>query len=280
MKLPLHVDWDGARRGARDDRAPIVLLHGFAGDGTAWAGVRKELRALGPTLTVDLIGHGQSPAPDDWRRYTMAACLDDLEAVMQGLGLTDAWWLGYSMGGRVALQLAVHKPHLVRGLVLESATAGITDPEERAARVEGDRSLARAILEEGMAAFVDRWLDLPMFDRLRALPDRAFQAERERRLRQRPEGLARSLEGMGAGAMAPVWDRLGEIEAPVLAVVGDEDERFCDLARRITTAIPGSRMYRVPQAGHAPHSEKPRAFLSAVTPFIREHEQRGIARSG
>ena len=111
MKLPLHVDWDGTGGHRGNPARPVLaLLHGFAGDGTAWAPVRDGLRSLGPTLAIDLIGHGQSPAPDDPRRYRMEACLDDLEAVLKRLGIPAAWWVGYSMGGRTALQLAVHKP--------------------------------------------------------------------------------------------------------------------------------------------------------------------------
>ena len=119
MKLPLHVDWDGQGSPQESrDRPTLALLHGFAGDGRTWNPVRDGLREVGPTLAIDLIGHGQSPAPEEQGRYTMDACLDDLEATMMGLGLESAWWLGYSMGGRVALQMAVGRPHLLRGLML------------------------------------------------------------------------------------------------------------------------------------------------------------------
>lgn len=278
MKLPLHVDWDGTggHRGG-SARPVLALLHGFAGDGTAWAPVREGLRSLGPTLAIDLIGHGKSPAPDDPRRYRMEACLDDLEAVLKGLGIPAAWWVGYSMGGRTALQLAVHKPHLVRGLVLESATAGIASPIEQGERRKADEALAQSILTEGMEAFVEQWLNQPLFEGLKRLPEEQLAAERERRVRQRPEGLAQSLRGMGAGAMQPVWERLSEIDVPALAIAGEDDEQFCRLAGRLALAIPGAQMLRIPHAGHMPHTENPRLFLNGVRGFVLGHERESIA---
>ena len=181
------------------------------------------------------------------------------------------------MGGRTALQLAVHKPHLVRGLVLESATAGIASPIEQGERRKADEALAQSILTEGMEAFVEQWLNQPLFEGLKRLPEERLAAERERRVRQRPEGLAQSLCGMGAGAMQPVWERLSEIDVPALAIAGEDDEQFCRLAGRLALAIPGAQMLRMPHAGHMPHTENPRLFLNGVRGFVLGHERESIA---
>src|SRR5689334_13898460 len=119
--VELHYDDDGAQAGER----AFVLLHGFTLDHTTWGGVRDALRKFGRTIAVDLIGHGQSPAPDEAEPYTFQACLDQLDDVLNRAGVKAAWAVGYSMGARTALQWAVRRPQRVQGLILESGTAGI-----------------------------------------------------------------------------------------------------------------------------------------------------------
>jgi 2-succinyl-6-hydroxy-2,4-cyclohexadiene-1-carboxylate synthase len=128
-----------------------------------------------------------------------------------------------------------------------------------------------------MEAFVERWLSQPLFEGLWRIPEPRFQAERERRLRQRPDGLARSLRGMGAGAMVSLWERLGEIAVPTQVVTGVEDARFSRIGARLVTAIPGAELARIPESGHAPHTEQPELFIETLTRFILRHEPLALA---
>src|SRR5690606_37931774 len=117
----LHVERAGSG-------PPVVLLHGFTGSGAAW---EPHVEALAPeftTLAVELVGHGRSDAPAEVDRYRMARAVDDLAALLRALGFERAAWLGYSLGGRVALQVAVRRPDVVSALVLEGATPGLADP--------------------------------------------------------------------------------------------------------------------------------------------------------
>jgi len=282
MSTPLHFDWDGVdnKRRKKGESSPLVLIHGFAGDRSAWDWVRPGLRELGPTLAVDLMGHGQSPAPEDVRRYTLDATLEDLAGAVRGLRLPRCWWIGYSLGGRVVLNLALRKPELVRGLVLVSASPGLQYKSERDARLEEDEALAQFILAAGMEAFVERWLALPLFAGFERMPEERVKLERERRLSQRPIGLANSLRGLGTGAMAPLWDRLGEIQRPTLVVTGDEDEKFSLIGTHMVGRIPGAEMARVPESTHAPQTERPEAFVLAVSRFIRKQEAETVAKVG
>ena len=280
MNAPLYADWD--RNAAKEpaageksalSRPPILLVHGFAGDSTVWAPLRERLRAVGNTLAVDLIGHGRSPCPIEPERYRIEACLADLERMLERSGAPPTWWVGYSMGGRVALTAAVQKPHLVRGLVLESTTAGIIDPSERRERVASDSALADAILDRGMEAFVDRWLAQPLFASLHDLPPERFAEERARRLRQDPTGLANSLRGMGAGVMEPLWGSLHAIKVPVLVIAGEADPKYAPMAVHLAASMPRAELRLIPGAGHIPHAEAPETFLQAVCDFIGEQER-------
>ncbi len=286
MHPPLYADWDG-----RDSREPtpgeesalsrptILLIHGFAGDSTTWAPLREQLRYAGPTLVVDLIGHGRSPCPIEPERYRIGACLDDLERMLERSGAPPPWWVGYSMGGRVALTAALQKPHLVRGLVLESTTAGIIDAFARRERVAADGALAEAILDQGMEAFVDRWLAQPLFASLHDLPPERFDEERARRLRQHPMGLANSLRGMGAGVMEPLWDALHAIMVPVLVIAGEGDPKYAPIAVHLAAAMRRAELRLIPGTGHIPHAEAPEIFLQAVCDFIGEQERSRVPLS-
>ena len=278
--IDLHAEWDGFRAGEAE--APVLaLLHGFTGSGAGWAPVREGLRAIGPTLAVDLAGHGALPVPVPEKGamapYTMPACLGQLERLLERHALPGAWWVGYSMGGRVALQMAVHKPALVKGLVLVSATPGISDPAARAERAAADEKLAAAILEEGMEAFVERWLGNPLFAGLKSLPAEEYARQRAQRLNCDPAGLANSLRGLGTGSMESVWQRLGGIEVPVLLLAGEQDAKFAALAEQMAALLPKATLRLIPGSGHVPQVEKPAAFLEAVRGFFTQI--RGNARA-
>ncbi len=270
-EVVLNVDAD---RELDDGRPVLMLLHGFTQNLGSWEAVRDGLRRIGPTVAVDLIGHGNSPKPDSVAPYRMEACLEQLERVMARLKLEKAWWVGYSMGGRTALQMAVNKPHLVEGLVLISASAGFPDIEARAARKEADNVLAERIPGWGMEKFIDYWLELPLFAGFKRLP-RSFQRTmRAERLKNSPVGLANSLRGMGAGAMLPVWGNLSDIDVPTLLVAGELDERFVALARTMAAGIPGAHLSVIPDVGHSLHLESPQRFLSSMAGFFERLPRR------
>lgn len=260
----LHYDDDGPQAGTR----AFVLLHGFTLDHATWRPVRDGLRRFGRTLAVDLIGHGQSPAPEDLGAYTLTACLDQLEGVLERAGVAAAWAVGYSMGARVALQWAVHRPHRVRGLILESGTAGLESEQERLNRQALDEALAARILKGGVKAFVEEWLEQPLFAGLKQLPPAEQEALKERRLLNRAVGLANSLRGLGAGTMAPVWAELPNLRLPALLLAGEHDPKYAALAQRMAALIPGSRCVIVPGSGHTVHVEQPQAWSAAVAAFL------------
>lgn len=259
--LALHVEESG-------DGAPLLLLHGFTGSARSWDAVATALAAHFRVLAVDLIGHGSSDAPADPRRYAIELAARDLASLLDGRGVAQAIVVGYSLGGRVGLRFAVDHPGRVAALVLVSASPGIADADERAARRSRDEELAAFVEREGLARFVERWEREPVLATLGALPAPAREALRATRLAQRAQGLANSLRGMGAGAMAPLWDRLGEVRPPTLIVSGALDARFVDIGARLAAAIPLAAHAVVAAAGHAPQLERPEAFVRLVLDFI------------
>lgn len=247
---------------------PLLLLHGFTGSGEGWGQLRDALAERVTAITLDLPGHGRSTSPADPARYALSRFVDDLCRVLDALGLERTSLLGYSLGGRAALRFALERPGRVAALVIESASPGIAEPFERAARVAADAALADRIEQDGITAFVDDWERLPLWASQASLPPDARLRLRAQRLRNERRGLANSLRGAGAGLDLPVLGRLGTLDVPTLLVAGALDRKYAELAREMEGAIPGAQLAIVPGAGHAVHVERPDAFAALVLRFL------------
>ena len=214
---------------------------------------------------MTLPGHGPAGGASAGARLPFeAAARAVADAVAAAAGPEPATWVGYSLGGRLALRVALDRPDLVGALVLLGATAGIEEPAARAARIEIDERLASGLERKGLDQFVDGWLAQELFSRL----PRAAAGVQERRMAT-VEGLASVLRLLGTGAQEPVWDRLSEIGVPVLVMAGEHDAKFSALAFRLAAAIGDSAVISfVPGAGHAAHLERPRSVATILNRFL------------
>jgi 2-succinyl-6-hydroxy-2,4-cyclohexadiene-1-carboxylate synthase len=243
----------------------LVLLHGFTQGPGSWDAL---LGALGPgyeIVRVTLPGHGPGEGASAPVRLPFEAAAGAVaESVAATAGPEPAIWFGYSLGGRLALRVALDRPDLVGALVLLGATAGIEEPAARAARVEIDERLASGLERRGVERFVDGWLAQDLFARL----PRAAAGVEERRAGT-AEGLAAALRLLGTGAQEPVWERLGDLSIPVLLLAGEHDSKFSALAFRLAAGIgPTAGLSFVPGAGHAAHLERPQSVAAILTRFL------------
>ena len=232
----------------------IVLLHGFTQTGRNWeptiAALGERYRALAP----DIRGHG---AAADARPVDFAAVHADVLDLMP----FRAALAGYSMGGRIALSVALAAPERISGLTLVGAFPGIAEADRRRSRRAADEALADRIEAEGIEAFAARWSSLPLFA---DQPPAVAQAAHATRLAQSPAGLAAALRGLGTGAMAPLWERLPELTLPVTLIVGERDAKFREIAERMAQALPDATLHVVPGAGHAVELEAPDAVAALL----------------
>lgn len=275
--MRLIVNGAGYNVEVHGEGPPLLLLHGFTGSTRSWDPHVQRIRALAPAkggwsshsiVSIDLLGHGQSDAPADSERYRMECACDDISTVLDTLGHSRAAVLGYSMGGRLALHLAVECPDRVAALVLESASPGIAEPMERRNRAARDAELAMSIEREGVPAFVRRWEDAPIFETQRVLPEAVRAALRSQRLNNSPTGLANSLRGMGAAAQEPLWERLGAVDVPTLLLAGEHDAKYRGLLEGMWERLPRVGAAIIPDAGHAVHLEQPEIFVHRVVEFL------------
>ena len=235
----------------------LVLVHGFTQTHGSWAPLQPALHEH-EVVALDAPGHGDA-----------ADVLLDLPGGGAWLarGGGPGVYVGYSMGGRFCLHAALEEPSLVHGLVLVSATGGIDDDGERAARRASDDALADHIESVGVPAFIDEWLAQPLFAGLEPA-----RRNVEDRLRNTAAGLASSLRLAGTGTQVPLWDRLGDLRVPTLVVAGENDAKFVSLGRRLAATIPGAELAVVDGAGHTVHLEQPEAFLTVLLPWLHRLE--------
>lgn len=238
---------------------PVVLLHGFGQTRSCWGDLASALAGHRAVISVDLPGHGAAGAVE-------ADLWTTADLVVNGISSDDqpAAYIGYSMGGRIALHAALAHPRSVERLVLISATAGIDDEAEREQRHHADLALAQHIERVGIEQFTDEWLAQPLFAGLP--PDARYVEER---CSNSPAGLAASLRHAGTGSQAPLWDRLEELAMPVLILAGQDDAKFTKLAERMARTIgSNATLAIVGSSGHTVHLEQPTLTADLITAWL------------
>ncbi len=234
-----------------------LLLHGFAGTGRSWDAVIQA--AADPQWrpnSPDLPGHGTNTVPVHGGIPGLAASLVDAHRPIGTLA-------GYSMGGRIALQMALDHPGCAERLVLVSMSPGIEDPDERARRGQADHELAARFEQMGPDEVADLWLSGPLFAED---PPQAQARAREQVLACEPAGLARALREFGPGEMEPLWGRLPQLGLPVTVVAGERDSRYREIADRMAARIPQAEVTVIPGAGHALPREAPGELAALLAP--------------
>jgi 2-succinyl-6-hydroxy-2,4-cyclohexadiene-1-carboxylate synthase len=237
---------------------PVTLLHGFTLSGRSWQEVISKMPSGWRWVVPDLRGHGATRIPSG-APCTMDACTADLEMLWDHLGIERTHLVGYSMGGRLALHVAAHKPERILSLLTIGAHAGL----EEEAR-EGRR--------QGLEAFIDYWSSLPLLAGVERRGPSFTSQLRAERMSNHVHGLAKSLRGMGAGSMEPVWDQLAKLKCSCTFVAGQLDHGYVASARRLASTVVNGRLEIVLRAGHAVHLERPEAFARVLAAHLAAAE--------
>jgi 2-succinyl-6-hydroxy-2,4-cyclohexadiene-1-carboxylate synthase len=224
----------------------VVFLPGFMQHADTWSPIAA---AVGERYPVRIV---------EFETWTFEERLREITTVGEGRVV-----VGYSMGGRLALHAALDSSFA--GLVVVGASAGLSDADERWQRREADLEFADWIEGRSMDEVVARWERNPVFGTQSAA---LVEAQRAGRLAHSPADLARLLRSAGQGALDPIWDRLGSLRMPVLALAGENDSTYRAAAERIASVVQHGSAGVIPGAGHAAHLEAPDAVSAAILQFV------------
>lgn len=247
------------------DNTPILFLHGFMGNNQVFQPAISLLKDRFSCLAVDLPGHGETKADKD-KNYSMANTALGLINLLKELDINQTYLLGYSMGGRLALYMAIKFPQYFPKVVLESASPGLKSLAEREVRIKGDRQLAEELREGDFNNFLDRWYENPLFNSLTKHPN--FSQLKVRRRKNNPLELAKSLQYLGTGTQPSLWSHLPGHKNPLLLLVGESDRKFIRINQQIANLCPTAKLKVIPNCGHNIHFENLELFVDYVTKFF------------
>lgn len=259
-----------ATRTVGDTGPRVVFLHGLFGQGRNWHTIALRLAERGYRVsTVDLPNHGRSPWTDTQDYVEMATLVDEL---LEELG-EPVVLVGHSMGGKVAMTLALRRPELLTALVVVDI-APVDYPGERKGsefdrfidamqsvdlstlrtRAEADAALAEAVPDPTVRGFL--------------LQSLVRDGEHGWRWRLNLDVLGRDLPALGRFPEPPA----GAVYAgPVLWIAGASSGYIQEENRPAMTALfPRTRLVRIKGAGHWVHSERPDVFVETVARFLRD----------
>lgn len=251
-----------------DPEKPVLLfLHGFMGSCTDWEEVIDPFSNEFHCIAVDLPGHGQSLGFERGKEYTFEGASRLILNTIDTLGIQNSTLIGYSMGGRLALHMALRYPARWNKVVIESASPGFKKASDRHARARRDEFLAQQLEENDFQEFLQAWYSEPLFASL-ANDSEQFQALLAKRSQNNPKELAKVLRGMGAGIQSPLWRELPQLEIPLLMIAGEDDARYRRIAVAIQNLCKRAQIAIVRGAGHNVHLEKPKEYVQIVRQFL------------
>ena len=251
--------------GNRENPA-LIFLHGFLGSAGDWQEIMSDFSEDYFCLAFDLPGHGNSFIPDEYSEFTLEKIASKIDSVLLSQQIDNPVYIGYSMGGRIALHIPAIIKSSCSGLIIESASPGIEDPVERKARLEKDFMVAEKLESINFEQFLLQWYNQPLFADLKKSP--YFNKIFKRRLKNNPVQLARAIRIMTVGKQKPLWKIFQSLDFPVLVISGSNDEKYTSYTKRISDLYLSVRTQIISGAGHVAHAEKPGEYIDIISQFI------------
>lgn len=252
----IDVAWFEAGRGK-----PLLLIHGLADDHRAWRRTLPDLMLRHRVLMYDLRGHGQSALGNPFGSLRQFGA--DLISLMDATGVEHASIAGFSLGGTIAMRVAIDNPDRIRGLILVATSSRVGKAaadwyRQRVEMVErGDPQLRATIDGDTAAVYAQSPAEL----------EEGLLIRRESTID--PRGYASACAAMASLNASPLDPELGKISAPTLIIAAELDQHCPPKAAEIIAAgIKGSKVEVLPKAGHPIPVERPRELAASINAFL------------
>ncbi len=256
-----HFEWHNSKEGL----PVIVFLHGFLGSGEIFTSLIDNCTSFSNPVTIDLLGHGKTEGAELHYRFSSKEQIADISKLIQEQLPSPVFLYGYSMGARLALNIALHRPDLIQGLILESGTFGIEVETERQARQALDGTRADQIIGN-FQDFLIEWENMDLFKHS-IYNDEVATIQKK----QNPYWMANSLLGFGTGTMPCLRDDLDKIAAPTLLFTGEYDSKFTRINQVMKKELEQAELVILPESGHRVHSNASFEIAEHLKLFIEKH---------
>lgn len=257
-----HFEWHNSE----ENFPTVVFLHGFLGAGDIFHNLISECKDFCNPVTIDLLGHGKTEGAELHYRFSSKEQIADISKLIQEQLPSPVFLYGYSMGARLALNIALLRSDLIQGLILESGTFGIEVEAERQARQALDGSRADQIMGN-FDDFLKQWQKMDLFKHS-PINDGLDGIQKA----QNPYWMANSLLGFGTGTMPCLRDKLNEIIAPTLLFTGEFDSKFTHVNQVMKKELPQAELVILPESGHRVHANAYFEIAEHLKLFIEKHQ--------
>jgi 2-succinyl-6-hydroxy-2,4-cyclohexadiene-1-carboxylate synthase len=258
-------------KGFDKEKDTVLFIHGFTGCAEDWFPVIEQLPESFNYAAIDLVGHGKSDKPVNPDYYTTGSLIDQIKFVKDKLANDrQIILIGYSMGGRAALSFATTYPKEIKGLILESASAGIKNDTERNKRYEDDLKLVQFIHDHTMEEFIEFWYDQEMFNTQRRFSNDKIKKLHKKKYDNSKIGMMNMLKGFSTGIMPPLHDKLKLIPVKTILISGELDSKYTFINSKIVRGFHKAKHKVVKNSGHNTHLEEPKRFIEIVTNYLNQ----------
>jgi pimeloyl-ACP methyl ester carboxylesterase len=277
-----YVDAAGARLHVEEhgDGYPIIFLHELGSDLRQWEDQVRYFSRAYRCVAYNSRGYPPSDVPEDPAAYGWERSVDDIAAVIDGLGIDRAHIVGLSMGAYAALQFGLRYPERVTAIVAAAAGSG-SSPSDRHAWLRETSILARAFAERGPATIAEKIATSAARIQLKYKDPKRWQEFTDQLRRQSGQGLSNTV--IRCQALRPslhdLRDQLYTMTTPVLLIVGDEDATCLETNLMLKATLPNAGLWISPNTGHTINLEEPAAFNAHLETFLGAVERRSWRRS-
>ncbi len=250
------------------DGTPVVFAHEFGGDYRSWEVQIRYLSRFHHCVAFNARGYPPSDVPGDAGAYNQDIFIDDMTAVLDGIGIDRAHLVGLSMGSSTVLGFTLRHPGRVRSMVLCGCGYG-SDPDQRETWLRSNAEMAETLLTDPTGA-VDAYASGPTRLPFRAKDPRGWATFVAGLKALDPLGASLTLKGVQPSrpGVFDLEDGLTALDVPTLIVVGDSDDPALAPAQFLKHTVPGAALCVFPRTGHAVNAEEPALFNHVLVEFL------------
>lgn len=244
-------------------KTKIVFLHGFMGSLNDWLDVADKISNSHCSLLIDLPGHGETIFKS---KYDIEIVSNEISKLIVDLGFTDSMLVGYSLGGRISLDLCINNPNMFNKIIIESANPGIEDKKLKIERFKVDEKISAKLTKRGLDRnFLKTWYSNPIFGNLSKI--KGFEMLIEKKLLSDTGLYHEAIINYSIAKQRSYWKLLDNLSYKMLYLSGEMDSKYVEISKKLKRMYPNLKCEIIKNVGHNIHTENKPEFIGKILEF-------------